>query len=1032
MKNVLSSKEFKTIKTYDEIYENINHKQSYDMIYESMNMSNRIGWSESLLGRAVNKIFSFGKVLTANVVLKDLQGKLEKTYLKGVMLALAQSKVEVNDIETVNLMIDVYLLKKSEWESINAMPGKKGKQEALPGSDRKVQNLLKVIQTWQKATYSNKVFYFETPEKFKDEDFMYLVVPHYKNVQLIDSKKQIPAELAGDDKSSFKGLKGYDSYDDINVITIQGQNDRKGVMQTEEETYFCIMKKAAPKAPETDTKKAEITAYDFKAINIIGVINQEEKTIKLTVPEGTESKKFIPTITCSDGATVEPATDVEQDYTAAVTHTVTNGELTNTYTVTVLVGTPPPPPSGDLKVGALYLYTNDKGENAIVRLLSLTNVVTPGENNLYLTDGSGAQDKDDKQKEALPEGKAFVQLIMVPGKDQVPDNRQIQATGNSEPMPDKFVQVDKSKLKLLETLYREEAKKIFTELLNHPDTKEESKEKIKEAQNNVDTWLTDASLKDVTDSTYEMLKGWKSFKEQIKTKFPYLEHKYEPQFESTRFDIFVHNKNVVEFLNFLNEAVVLNPPKPKTKPGVVNNIKTAATNVVNAVEKGVNKIKVYLHNPEDPEQMGLNKDTNLTSILSDLKMTPEEKDMMKAYGKLDFGALDNKGIMKKFIDNPELRKKAVILVNKEAIKEIQLRAGWLYDEQYGASSVDGKYADKRSGVYNRINWTTTEPDMAKIGNNWQKKIKKVTSNYLPFFSDESGRFPAGLDPISLVRSDIAWRGKYDEFTDANLGVLPPDSQLNTTPELSSGGSDGEVNWWKRVGLKQGQTANDGNYGVFDIVTTSGREVLLIFQKLQGQGLYAYKFLGLVDYKNLLVEINKDPKMDEKKAFDILIKYHYTKSTKVTDNNTTPLDKADEDFKKIYGAFRGSGDLSVSLSDSTIVYFAKQDIKDGPKSLPQITFSKQPPSAIDWSNFKTFITKTIEKNSKVAGREEITNFADVKRFQTDDFKFKFRIGKFFTLVASPDKRWSLNLVQENEDKMRNEVIKNKMKDIYNLF
>ena len=64
--------------------------------------------------------------------------------------------------------------------------------------------------------------------------------------------------------------------------------------------------------------------------------------------------------------------------------------------------------------------------------------------------------------------------------------------------------------------------------------------------------------------------------------------------------------------------------------------------------------------------------------------------------------------MKRFIDDAELRKDAIELVNKEALKEIALRAQWMYDDE--------KYKDKRSDIYSRINFTTMGSDMSKLKN----------------------------------------------------------------------------------------------------------------------------------------------------------------------------------------------------------------------------------------------------------------------------------------------------------------------------
>lgn len=71
-----------------------------------------------------------------------------------------------------------------------------------------------------------------------------------------------------------------------------------------------------------------------------GVINEVAKTITLSLPEGTEVTHLVPVIEVSEGATVDPASGVAQDFTQPVEYTVTaqNG-TTAVYVVTAEVAT---------------------------------------------------------------------------------------------------------------------------------------------------------------------------------------------------------------------------------------------------------------------------------------------------------------------------------------------------------------------------------------------------------------------------------------------------------------------------------------------------------------------------------------------------------------------------------------------------------------------------------------------------------------------------------------------------------------------
>lgn len=81
-----------------------------------------------------------------------------------------------------------------------------------------------------------------------------------------------------------------------------------------------------------------ILSFRFDALDEEGVIDELSRRITFTLPAGTDVTELVPTIEVSEGATVEPASGVPQDFTAPVTYTVTaqNG-TTATYIVTVVV-----------------------------------------------------------------------------------------------------------------------------------------------------------------------------------------------------------------------------------------------------------------------------------------------------------------------------------------------------------------------------------------------------------------------------------------------------------------------------------------------------------------------------------------------------------------------------------------------------------------------------------------------------------------------------------------------------------------------
>jgi len=113
MKHILNPSDFKKLKN------KINETKltSYEKLYEDLDFSNKIGWSESLIGRFVNKIFSFTAKQAQKLQLKKLRNLLIDEYLKAVMLTVAETKPEVFK-EKSNLAILNFELKNSKNNEI--------------------------------------------------------------------------------------------------------------------------------------------------------------------------------------------------------------------------------------------------------------------------------------------------------------------------------------------------------------------------------------------------------------------------------------------------------------------------------------------------------------------------------------------------------------------------------------------------------------------------------------------------------------------------------------------------------------------------------------------------------------------------------------------------------------------------------------------------------------------------------------------------------------------------------------------------
>ena len=88
---------------------------------------------------------------------------------------------------------------------------------------------------------------------------------------------------------------------------------------------------------DADSEKS-ILSFRFAALDYDGVIDEVLHRVDCVLPAETDITQLVPTIVVSEGATVEPASGVAQDFTNPVTYTVTaqNGTAA-VYTVTVVV-----------------------------------------------------------------------------------------------------------------------------------------------------------------------------------------------------------------------------------------------------------------------------------------------------------------------------------------------------------------------------------------------------------------------------------------------------------------------------------------------------------------------------------------------------------------------------------------------------------------------------------------------------------------------------------------------------------------------
>jgi len=350
------------------------------------------------------------------------------------------------------------------------------------------------------------------------------------------------------------------------------------------------------------------------------------------------------------------------------------------------------------------------------------------------------------------------------------------------------------------------------------------------------------------------------------------------------------------------------------------------------------------------------------------------RDAQKAEDKYNMPAdeFDIEKTKKLFKQNPNLRTVAISSINKEALKEIQLKAEWLYDTKKGN--------DERSGVYSRINWTTTQPDMKKLENTWKQYIANTKSMFNDLFKDESGNFPKDIDPIALANSDETFRKEFKQYAEEGK---------TKTPII--GGSNSEMSSEEIVAFGfESNDLNDGNYGIFKCTSTLGEQFGMFVQKIEAGSstdkVIMYKFIGILDIKKMMLDFNRmspNDKKDTGKIHELLRKYTYLSTIESIGH------EKDKEMLKIYNGYNHTDNKFKGFNFNTI-YCASQNIKTGSSYLKG--FIQLSAISKDNNNFQYFISTVSENGKAILGAIPIDNI-DLKKMK---IKFRFRVQEFYKI------------------------------------
>lgn len=363
-----------------------------------------------------------------------------------------------------------------------------------------------------------------------------------------------------------------------------------------------------------------------------------------------------------------------------------------------------------------------------------------------------------------------------------------------------------------------------------------------------------------------------------------------------------------------------------------------------------------------------------------------DQEFLKVFGKQKLEELDFDKLVEIFSD-PENNTVLRNSVNKEALKEIQIKAEWLYDTE--------KWKDARDDVYSRVNWSTTHPDMKKLESSWKKMVANVKAAYNPIFSAgtttkseggtvvKTGNFPQELDPIALVNSDKNFRQnfrQYGENGDYTRGLKYTSETSKKTPSDIT------------TGLKLTEVKNglpDNNLGILVIKTTTKKTAGILVYKFKIDNAHCWVFCGLIDYENLAKESNGKNYDDVK---NLIKQYTYSEAGQITDDELKKLFLVLRPLNKDYGITIDSGKLFEILVASQNAY-SPADNNPNSKNFIQCSI---------YNNSNAWISETNSQESTTKlNIEKVIDINKIDQSKKDIYKIYFKICEVFSIRTKED-------------------------------
>jgi len=986
MRNLLNNKDFKKLKELQKLNEN-------------MDFSNDIGWSETLVGSLLNKLFSFAAKNIKMVILSRLKKKLEDQYLKAALITLSKYEVKLEQEEHSNIVVFNF--------SAISVDEKYKKSATIIGKDLHIQlpdgqdlnNWKTKIEGLNGTTW--KILYTKDgkQDSIENEQLSPLLSTFDIEFTAANGKTKDTYSVTVNDAKNGST--------DLDVYVQDNNNDNSGSIvypEISENTYSFNIESMENKRfvliPITPT--TTITPGDDDGERYILDITEEQHKFTITAANGnTREITCVVKVEAKDDDKEEPKALGQGEQKPKALGVGKKYELMKKMDV-------------ETQSRQIELYKNSHRDDCLSENDSaiLLKTIEKIESQIKKTNKlSNLLDNAQEPSDAIAK--------YVKNKDNIKSYGEKLSTLLND-LKQKYESITDKK-----ELSDEEVKQLVKSTIQKSETTQEETQEVQEnPYKDVSMEELKTKIKEVEPGSVEYKKIDSEIQRRNKKELENYEknkEKYKAESEEVIKKMLQRTDLSDEDKKRLNKAIAVAKHLDTVgDPSAWRKFKDIIKKIDSTYEF-VNESRYthYLRNKYYAEldamyegiQSTEDVDTSVNSVMGQYK-SDDMKKVLKNYGNVKLDKVPPNQMADWFNDPNEgaaRRAEATKNVDKEALKEIALKAEYIYNQE--------KYKDESSKTYTRVNFTTTVTDMKKLERKWEILKRKAKSAFSSFFVDENNNFPQILDPNALLNSDTAFIKTFGQYQEENPGKTRLGDPNPINPD------DPDV--LKKLKIMNTEDGlKKGNYGLITFKpTTIDKELGMAVKKIEiqinNEKINAFKFIGLFDFTIIYNGVNENKELSENDIEDLISKNNYSGIQNITDNIEDSNLK--NEILRLYQDYRPTSNplFQSTLKKSGIgkpsgkkiatFFVSKKNAKTGAKKFLHFNINIDPK--------KSFISR-IKDSKSIIAFESVLPQDSTKA----NYDFGFTIIKTYSIDDSVLDFWKL-VVNKNEEKTKTDALVN---------